>query len=732
MGLWLALVSAALVADATRVAPVEKVLTMLKDLTAKVEAEGEKEARAYDEYACFCKSTMKAKNRAIAEGTAKVATLQGDIASAQTERDTQTSDVKTLQGEIETLDGEIATADDERKTAKEHFEVADAEMTAAVKGIRRAIEQIKAGAKDKGHSENGVPVSDYGSHSEENTATLEALHNTFRIKREDKRQEETAAESQHAVAVQAKKDLIKQKETSIKAKNDMIASLSTELSKLQTSVTRANVELNDDKHYLKELQANCAAKKTEYDQRKTLRTGELAALTQANGVLASTVKEMGEATGEGGRALVHKASTEDSVAAAHKGAFKPPATLKNSKRSSQHKGAFKPPSSLKKEVRPVSFVQLAQPKRPDPMSEAVASLLTRTGSRIGSKELSALATTVESLSQWSGGGSAFDKVKGLIEGLITRLQEEAANDATHQGWCVEETHKAEKDRDYRLRELDREEAKTRKLQATRAALVSEKAYLEDEISDLDAQHTEMEEARSAEKAENAQTVSDAKAGAAALEDAKKILTDFYEASKTAEVPALVQDDPRLDARLEGRKTALERSEDTEPDTGFEGAYQGSQSAMTGIVGMLEVILGDFERMDKETSAAEAKAEREWTALSREMQLSLSKKRTALSSTESAIDDADGDLVDSKGQYQSLQGLLDGAVKSLDELHASCKAGGAGDGSDQSASTLSAGDREEKRAQEVAALKDALCILGECMPGVAEPVSAKVDTFLQRA
>merc|ERR1719421_2806860 len=295
---------------------------------------------------------------------------------------------------------------------------------------------------------------------------------------------------------------------------------------------------------------------------------------------------------------------------------------------------------------------------------------------------------VESLSQWSGGGSAFDKVKGLIEGLITRLKEEAANDATHQGWCVEETHKAEKDRDYRLRELDREEAKTRKLQATRAALVSEKAYLEDEIADLDA-----------EKAQNTQTVSDAKAGATALNEAMTILKDFYEASKSAEVPALLQDDPRLDARLEGRKTALERSEESEPGTGFEGAYQGSQSAATGIVGMLEVILGDFERMDKETSAAEAQAEREWTALSREMQLSLSKKRTALSGTESAIDDADSDLGDSKGQYKELQGLLDGAVKSLDQLHASCKAGGAGDGSDQSASTLSAGDREEKRAQE---------------------------------
>merc|ERR1719359_126938 len=221
------------------------------------------------------------------------------------------------------------------------------------------------------------------------------------------------------------------------------------------------------------------------------------------------------------------------------------------------------------------------------MSEAVAALLTRTGSRLGSKELSTLATTVQSLDKWSGGGAAFDKVKGLITDMITRLKEEAANDATHQGWCVEETHKAEKDRDDRLRQLDREEAKTRKLQATRASLESEKAYLEDEIADLEEQHSTMETARNEEKAQNAQTVSDAKAGATALEEAMGILKDFYEASKSAEVPELLQDDPRLDARLEGRKTALERGGG---EAGFEGAYKGSQSEATGIIGMLEVIL----------------------------------------------------------------------------------------------------------------------------------------------
>merc|ERR1719311_1592378 len=53
-----------------------------------------------------------------------------------------------------------------------------------------------------------------------------------------------------------------------------------------------------------------------------------------------------------------------------------------------------------------------------------------------------------------------------------------------------------------------------------------------------------------------------------------------------------------------------------------------------------------------------------------------------------------------------QGLLDAAVKSIVELDASCKAGGT-DGGDGSA--LTAEDRESKRAAEIAALEEALCI-----------------------
>merc|ERR1719409_53972 len=280
---------------------------MIKDLAAKVDFEGLKEARTYDEYACFCKSSTAAKLKAIDEGEKQVATLTADIGASQSESATLTSDVERLEGEIE-------TANDDRKTAKEHFEVADAQMDGAIKGMHSAIKSIRAGSKGANHEENGVPVSDYGGEgSSERVATLEALLNTFRTKRTDLQTEEAAAESAHDLAMQAKHDLVKEKQASIKAKNDMIDTLSAELASLQAKSTRANAELNDDRLYLKELSKNCELKKVEYDQRSTLRADELAALTQATNVLDTTVKDFANKTGEGHTLVATKPSKRSSL-----------------------------------------------------------------------------------------------------------------------------------------------------------------------------------------------------------------------------------------------------------------------------------------------------------------------------------------------------------------------------------------------------------------------------------
>merc|ERR1719159_1551964 len=120
---------------------------MIKDLTAKVDFEGLKEAKTYDEYACFCKSSTDAKLKAIDEGEKQVATLTADIGASQSERETQTSDVETLESDIETLEVEIQNATEDRKAAREHYEKTDAEMDGAIKGVHNAIKTIRAAAK---------------------------------------------------------------------------------------------------------------------------------------------------------------------------------------------------------------------------------------------------------------------------------------------------------------------------------------------------------------------------------------------------------------------------------------------------------------------------------------------------------------------------------------------------------------------------------------------------------
>merc|ERR1719277_1445098 len=117
-----------------------------------------------------------------------------------------------------------------------------------------------------------------------------------------------------------------------------------------------------------------------------------------------------------------------------------------------------------------------------------------------------------------------------------------------------------------------------------------------EIKELKDSQAEAEKNRKEEKAENANTVSEAKAGLAAVNMATDILDKFYKTSAKAKVDLSLAQGPLDDA----------------PDAGFEigEAYKGAQAESGGIVGMLEVIQSDFERTISETKKAEKIAAKE--------------------------------------------------------------------------------------------------------------------------
>merc|ERR1719331_2556080 len=94
------------------------------------------------------------------------------------------------------------------------------------------------------------------------------------------------------------------------------------------------------------------------------------------------------------------------------------------------------------------------------------------------------------------------------------------------------------------------------------------------------------EIRQEEKATNEQTIADAGEAQTAVAQALTVLKEFY--AKAGDATALLQQPaPEI----------------------FDSPYTGMLSENGGVVGMLEVIQSDFARLETDTKAAEAEAQK---------------------------------------------------------------------------------------------------------------------------
>merc|ERR1719428_2192913 len=231
----------------------------------------------------------------------------------------------------------------------------------------------------------------------------------------------------------------------------------------------------------------------------------------------------------------------------------------------------------------LSFVQLSSPRaklslvatsskkflQPDSSRDRVIALLKSKSEQIDSPVLAALAT--------KAAADPFVKIKKLIQELIERLLQEAADEANHKGWCDKEFGKAKQSRQYKAEAVKTLNENLAKSEALRDKLTEEIAILTKEIDELEAALSKTTKERNDESAENAATVSEAQEGQAAVEQAIGVLEKFYKTAAKAEVFVQVSSKQVPDM----------------PDAGFSGANKGSQSASTGILGMLDVIKSDF-------------------------------------------------------------------------------------------------------------------------------------------
>jgi len=264
---------------------------------------------------------------------------------------------------------------------------------------------------------------------------------------------------------------------------------------------------------------------------------------------------------------------------------------------------------------------------------------------------------------------------------VTKLMEEANEEAEHKGFCDTEMGTNQNTRDQKTETVEHLTAQIEGLTADIEKLASEISDLGAAVAASDAAVAEATSVRTAEHEKNVATIADAKVAGEATARALTVLKEFY--GKASGATALLM----FGSRVPGA-----------PET-FDKPYTGMGGSNTGVVGMLEVIQSDFVRLDTETTSSEdhaASAHEEFTRDSAKdkavKSADIKHKTNHKTECESEVSNAQKDL---KGTQEE----LDAAVQYWEKLKPSCV---------DAVETYE--ERVSRRNEEIESLKDAMKIL----------------------
>lgn len=679
-------------------AAINKVITMLEDLQAQILAEGEKEVASYNKFACWCKETTDEKNEAIAKGQDSQQSLVASIGGLNTKRDDLDQTILNLEGDIEAAENDMKNAKATRDSELKLYEKNEADLSGALAALDGAIDALKTSKKPSLlqlrslaetvktastladvlgfataasqrsiamflQQDPSVPMEDFKFHSTSVIDTLEELKGNFRTQKQDLDADEVQTVSQHDLYMQEKNDLVRAKQTEMNQKKEeretTVGNIATDSAELST----VSADLLADKDYMAQTARMCEDTAKTWDSRSQVRADELSALTAATAVVKDSVKG---ATSENTVRLAQMGTRVQAVNA-----------LVHNERYMEAVEADA--QEADGESSPVGFLQRkarVSPHKFEDGRQFVVNMLRSQGARIKSSLLLGLATKISA--------DPFAKIKKLIQDLIERLLQEAANEANQKGWCDKATADAERTRDESAAKVAEINAALAEDEAHRDKLNEEIGVLEAEILELETARNESSDIRNQTSTENIATIQEAEGGLVAVNSAIDIIDKFYKtAAKTSVGLSLAQQGP--DA----------------PSAGFDigEEYTGAGGEAGGIVGMLDVIKGDFERTIDVTAKAEKSAEKEYKTFMTESSMSLAEKTMTLEQSTKYRDEAVTDLTSNDGAMIAASASLNGAITELIELKKTCVDTG-----------MSYEERVARREDEIEALKKALCIL----------------------
>jgi len=640
----------------SRVNPIEKILTMLSDLEAKVSGEGAEAKKTYEETMESCgdrskqlafeiktgkaevadltaaiakeEATITALNTKVEELAASISSDQADLDKAKSIRAEEASDFAALEKETTEIMGTLTRAigilEKEMSGSASMMQIQSSDTVAQALAVMVQASALSSADASKltalvqqgdEESETGAPAGEvYVSKSGGIVATLTDLLDKAQSQLTSAQADETSKLRNFEMLEQSLEDSIKHAEEDLsEAKKSLAASAETK------AVAGGDLEVTSkdlaaDTETLATLKTTCATTAADYEASSASRTEELEALAKAKSVIA-------EATS----------------------------------------GA----ESITYGLNQVSLLQVSRTKlasAADLANFEAVHFVRDLARKQHSTELVQLALRMANAMHISGKGSQdpFAKVKGLIMDMIEKLQKEAGAEASHKAYCDEQTGETETAIDEKTSAIEKLTTKIDLATAATSKLKEEVATLEKELADLAKSQAEMDATRQAEKAAFVTDKAEMEAGITGVKAALTVLKEYYAKS----------------------------------DKAHSAATEGE-----GIISLLEVIESDFTKGLSEMVATEESALSSYETMTKENAIAKVTKEQSVKYKTKESAGLDKEIAELSSDKAGEQSELDAKTTYLAKLKQMCT---------YHPDTYA--ESQARFASEIAGLKEALAIL----------------------
>jgi len=657
--------------------PIRKVVTLMQDMQKEIEAEGAKEKELFDKFMCFCSSSGGDMGKAVADLKAQIDELGANLKAGEAEKTQTGQELISHKQDRETANGDLEEATTLREKESGEFQELKADSETNIQALSQAIPAIEKGMggaallqlplasrlKNMVNSYPNVDAMDrhkvasfleasaddtYAPASGQIVGILKAMKDDMEANLKTATDDEDKSAAGFADLKASKEKEIAMATEAIETKTARAGELAVSVVQTKDALEDATAELAETEKYSAGLKEQCATKEKEWGERCKMRADEIAAISEAIGIL----------------------NDDDAL-------------------------------DVFKKAMPSSLIQkglglLQQSGHRASKSKKAQAILAGITSQYHSTSLKLMLFTLNSQVKLKQKGGSFGEVIKLIDDMVVLLGKQQSDDDKHKAWCQDEFDKSADEEKATQTKLSQVDAGIAEITDTITTLMDEINTLTSEVATLDHSVAEATEQRKEEHAEYVNSASLGEAAISLVGKAKNRMQKFYNPTLYKASSAALVQTSTLDGFVQIHSHKSNVAPPPAPET-FGEYKKGEKSA--GVIGMMDSIIKDLENEMKAAEFEEKTAQKDYAELMSDSQATRAQDVKSITDKEAAKAELEGKLVTAKQTRAATMDDLNSVQAMIQDLHKSC---------DFLMSNFDL--RKESRTDEIESLKNAKAVL----------------------